>query len=105
MTAVVNRNASKKDLKEVKQYLDNIDTSKIEQVYGDGQYKPWHGDGKSQSQTNITFQTKSQITSGKPPEYITIVAKKGKTEAYVTYTSSTWDSAATIIQAMLNALG
>lgn len=97
-------NASKKALKEVAQYLDNIDTSKIEKVYGVGQYKPWHGDGKSQSQTNITFQTKSQKTSGQPTTYITIVAKKKKTEAYVTYQSTTWDSAETIIEAMIEAM-
>lgn len=96
--------ASKKDLKEVAQYLDNIDTSKVEAVYGIGQYKPWHGDGKSQSQTNITFQTKSQETSGKPPKYITIVAKKKQSEAYVTYESEKWDSAETIIEAMKHAL-
>jgi hypothetical protein len=95
---------SKKDLKEVKHYLDNISTTKIEQVYGVGQYRPWHGDGKSQSRTNITFQTKSQKTSGQPPQYITIVARKGKTDAYVTHTSGTWDSADKIIEAMLGML-
>ncbi|GJJ09049.1 hypothetical protein Clacol_003271 [Clathrus columnatus] len=104
MSVTINSSASKKDLKEVSQYLDNIDTSKVEQVYGVGQYKPWHGDGKSQSQTNITFQTKSQETTGKPITYVTIVAKKGKTDAYVTYTSTTWDSAKTIIDAMIKAL-
>ncbi|KAL9710450.1 hypothetical protein Ac2012v2_006750 [Leucoagaricus gongylophorus] len=100
MSVTVNPNASKKDLKEVKQYLNNVDATKVEQVYGEGQYKSWHGDRKSQSQTNITFQTKSQKTSGDPPKYITIIASKGKTDAYVTYTSDTWDSADTIIEAM-----
>ncbi|KAG1867904.1 hypothetical protein DFJ58DRAFT_723773 [Suillus subalutaceus] len=44
------------------------------------------------------FQTKSMCTSGKPPTYITIVARKGRTEAYVTYESSSCtESTKTII--------
>lgn len=80
--------ASKKDLKEVKQYLENIDTGSVEKVHGVGQYKPWYRDGKSQSQTNITFQTKSQKGSGEPTKYITIVARKKQSAALVTYEST-----------------
>lgn len=90
----------------MRQYLDNIEPSKVEKVYGKGQYTAWHGDGKSQSDTKITFQTKSLETSGKPTEYVTIVAKKKQSEAYVTYTSGVWttDTAAAIIAAMITVL-
>ncbi|KAG1783799.1 cyclin-like protein [Suillus placidus] len=44
-------------------------------------------------------------TSGQPPKYITIVARKGRTEAYVTYESSTWsETAKTIIDEMIKAI-
>lgn len=43
-------------------------------------------------------------TSGQPTEYVTIVAKKGTPAAYVTYRSTTWDSAATVIAAMKDGL-
>lgn len=87
----------------MKQYLEKINPNKPEKVYGLGMYTPWHGEGKSQSQTNITFQTKSMQTNGKPPKYITIVAKKGMTDAYVTFESSTWNetSIKTIIDEMI----
>jgi len=90
----------------VRQYLENIDASKVEKVYGKGKYTAWHGDGKSQSDTKITFQTKSLETSGKPTQYVTIVAKKGKTDAYITYTSAVWDeeTAADIIATMIAVL-
>jgi hypothetical protein len=89
----------------VKQYLENIDPEKVEKTHGNGKYIAWHGDGKSQSKTNITFQTKSMLTSGKPPKYITIVGRKGRTEAYVTYESSTWDETTkTIIDKMIEAI-
>jgi hypothetical protein len=105
MSAHVNESVSKKDLKQVKQYLENIDPNDVEKTYGMGKYTNWHGDGKSQSKTDITFQTKSMCTSGKPPTYITIVARKGRTEAYVTYESSTWDETAkTIIDEMIKAI-
>ncbi|KAG1722215.1 uncharacterized protein EDB91DRAFT_215431 [Suillus paluster] len=105
MSAHVDGSASKKDLKEVKQYLENVDPEKVEKVYGEGKYIPWHGDRKSQSQTNITFQTKSMHTSGEPPKYVIIVARKGKPGAYVTYESSTWsDSVKTIIDEMIKAI-
>ncbi|KAG1885748.1 hypothetical protein F4604DRAFT_121467 [Suillus subluteus] len=101
----VTERASKKDLKQVKQYLENIDPENVEKVYGKGRYMPWHGDGKSQSKTNIAFQTKSICKSGEPPTYITIVAHKGKSEAYVTYESSTWsESTKTIIDEMIKAI-
>ncbi|KAG2044689.1 hypothetical protein BDR03DRAFT_937021 [Suillus americanus] len=101
----VTERASKKDLKQVKQYLESIHPENVEKGYGRGRYIPWHGDGKSQSRTNITFQTKSMCTSGKPPTYITIIARKGRTEAYVTYESSTWsESARTIIDEMIKAI-
>lgn len=110
MSAYVNPKASKKDLKQVKQYLEKLNSKKPEKkpekVYGLGKYADWHGDGKSQSQTNITFQTKSMQTNGKPPKFITIVAKKGTTDAYVTFESSTWDetSIKTIIDEMIKAI-
>ncbi|KAG0696245.1 hypothetical protein DFH29DRAFT_879497 [Suillus ampliporus] len=105
VSAHVNGSASKKDLKEVKRYLENIDPQTVEKVYGEGKYIPWHGDGKSQSQTYITFQTKSMHTSGQPPKYVTIVARKRKTDAYVTYESSTWsESTKTIIDEMIKAI-
>jgi len=87
-TASVPSNIGKKQRKEVKAYLENIDPNKVEKVYGVGKYAPWHGDGKSQSQTNVTFQTKSQQTNGKPTEYITIVTVKKKSEAFVEYRST-----------------
>ena len=98
--------ASKKELKQVKQYLENIDTSKVEKVFGKGRYEEWHGDNKSGSGTDIVFQTKSLETSKKPHVYITIVAKKGRSEAYVTYESKSWDdvSAKTIIDDFIAAL-
>jgi hypothetical protein len=74
-------------------------------VYGVGEYKPWHGDNKSGSGTNIIFQTMSLETSEDPPKYITIVAKKKQTDYFVKYESDTWDeSAETIIEDMLDAL-
>jgi hypothetical protein len=89
----------------VKQYLENIDPEDVEMLHGKGQYINWHGDGKSQSQTNITFQMKSMYSNGKPPKYVTIVARKGRTEAYVTYESSTWnETAKTIIDEMIKAI-
>jgi hypothetical protein len=91
----------------VKQYLENMDP-KAGKMFGKGRYSPWHSDGKSRSKTNITFQTMSMYTSGQPPKYITIVAKKRKTEAYVTYESPTWSdsetSTKTIIDEMIKAI-
>jgi hypothetical protein len=89
----------------VKQYLENMDP-KAGKMFGKGRYSPWHGDGKSQSKTNITFQTMSMYTSGQPPKYITIVAKKKMTDAYVTFESSTWSetSTKTIIDEMIKAI-
>ena len=101
----IQENASKNDLKQVKQYLEKIDPEKVGKTHGYGKYTAWHGDGKSQSQTDITFQTKSMLTSGKPPKYITIVARKGRTEAYVTYESLTWDETSLgIIDEMIEAI-
>jgi hypothetical protein len=89
----------------VKQYLENIDPEKVEKTYGRGKYSDWHGDRKSQSQTDITFQMKSIYSSGQPPKYITIVARKRRTEAYVTYESSTWnETTKTIIDEMIKAI-
>jgi hypothetical protein len=105
MSVRVNEKMSKNERKQVKQYLENIDPDGVEKTYGMGRYTNWHGDGKSQSKTDITFQTKSMRTNGKPPTYITIVAKKGMTEAYVKYESSTWDETAkTIIDEMIKAI-
>lgn len=73
-------------------------------MYGKGRYQNWHGDGKSQSGTKIIFQTLSMETSGKPPQYITIVAKKGTTADFIKYEAATWDSAATIIDAFITEL-
>ncbi|KAG2044690.1 hypothetical protein BDR03DRAFT_1003939 [Suillus americanus] len=107
MSAHVNKNVSKKVLKQVKKYLENIDPEKVEKGHGMGKYTAWHGDSKAKSGTDITFQTMSMLTSGKPPTYITIVAPKGRTEAHVTYESSTWstsESAKPIIDEMIKAI-
>ncbi|KAG2127102.1 hypothetical protein DEU56DRAFT_903291 [Suillus clintonianus] len=109
MSAYVNRNASKKDLKAVKQYLENMDPKKkAESVYAVKDYAPWHGDGKSQtlSPKGIAFQTKSMYTSGEPQGYKTVVTLKGKSDAYVTYESPTWNAniGTIIIDEMIKAI-
>ena len=95
--------ASKKDLKEASKYLENIDPNKVEAVFGVGKFTPWHGDGKSQSQTNITFQTKS-IKQSDVVKYVTEVTKKKGKDYFVKHESDTWDKAADIINAMIQHL-
>jgi len=72
----------------VKSYLENIPDT-VQMYYGKGMYEEWHGDSKSQSGTKIVFQTKSMLKSAETL-YVTIVAQKKQSNAYVTYESSTW---------------
>ena len=95
--------ASKKDLKEASKYLENIDPNKVEAVFGVGKYTPWHGDGKSQSKTNIIFQTKS-IKQNDEVKYVTEVTKKNGKDYFVKHESDTWEKAEDIIDAMVQHL-
>jgi hypothetical protein len=79
---------------------------KVTPQIGQGEWIPWHGDGKAQSsQGGLVFHTRSILESN--GQYTTKVSPKGKSDPwYIQYTSDTWDAspAMTIIAAMLKAL-